>query len=368
MTRAPAALATAVLLSGLRTVSAEPCPPRAELDGDAAAVVRVEEELRRLGVALAPGAAGCPRMRAVVELDAGGGIAVAVHGAVRGSEGRVVSDAALAAAWIDSWLRDGVDAGLWAPPLPPRVTAIVHAPLVPPRGVEPAVNTTKAGLFERIAVAGHYEQDWADDGSSWRGAGGSACVMFGRFCLGARVRGVFEAARAVGSTAMSRSDLSVLATARIPLEVGRMTIAPELGVGIGRINTRRLDGCEPQPLPPPNCDPMDPACAPLPADGMCEPDPNTMPGTNPNGTIYVGDDLDVSTVGPRVAVALRVAVPLFQHVWLEGLASLGVAPFHHGESFEAEPQMQPVPPEELALPGEPRATLQLGVGLRIGAP
>ncbi len=84
---------------------------------------------------------------------------------------------------------------------------------------------------------------------------------------------------------------------------------------------------------------------------------------------YVGDKLDVATYTPRVAVALRLAVPLFDHVWLDGLASFSLAPFGHGD-FAPGPGDPPlnVPPKDVTLPGEPAAALQLGVGLRMGAP
>src|SRR5512139_3900475 len=108
---------TVVLLSGLRIAGAEPCPPRVALAGDGEAIARVGEELGRLGVSIASADAaplrdGCPTVRAQVGLESNGRIAVAVQGATSGSEGRVVSDAALAAAWIDSWTREDVDVAL----------------------------------------------------------------------------------------------------------------------------------------------------------------------------------------------------------------------------------------------------------------
>jgi hypothetical protein len=50
---------------------------------------------------------------AQVELGTDGGIAVAIRDGGRRSEGRVVSDAAMAASWIDSWLRDDLDGTSW---------------------------------------------------------------------------------------------------------------------------------------------------------------------------------------------------------------------------------------------------------------
>jgi len=100
----------------------------------------------------------------------------------------------------------------------------------------------------------------------------------------------------------------------------------------------------------------------MPPPAMCEPAPNA------NGLVYVGDGLDESSYTPRLALALRVAVPLFNHVWLDGLASFTFAPFGHrddygGPAMPGDPSLFPYP-----IPGEPGTTVQLGVGLRVGAP
>jgi len=360
VTRAPAALVLAALLSAPRMGAAEPCAPRAELGGDAVAVERVTGELGRLGVTVAPAAPGCPTVKAVVELDRDGGIAVAVRGAAQRSEGRVVSDAALAAVWIDSWLRDDLDGWTAAPARVSAVdapTASAIPPLVPPSDVAPAAPAPS--VFERFAISAAYEQAWTDDGSAWSGGNVAACVRFGALCLGGRGRAAFEPELAANITAAARSDLSVLATASLPIDVGQFFIAPEVGLGLGRFTTRRLDGCEPIVMPPPNCDPMDPMCVPPPV--MCE--PTTAPG---NGLAYVGDGLEESSYTPRLALALRVAVPLFRHVWLEGLASFTVAPFGHREDFGVS--STGTDPSAFPIPGEPGTGVQLGVGLRVGAP
>ncbi len=361
MNRTPVALALAALVSAPRMGAAEPCAPRAELGGDAVAVERVTGELGRLGVAVAPAAPGCPTVKAVVELDRDGGIAVAVRGAAQRSEGRVVSDAALAAVWIDSWLRDDLDG--WTPS-PARVAAI-DAP-VPPSSV-PSLAPPSDGapappapsVFERFAISAAYEQAWTDDGSAWSGGNVSACVRVGALCLGGRARAAFEPELAANVTAAARSDLSVLATASLPIDVGQFFLAPEVGLGLGRFTTRRLEGCAPVQMPPPNCDPMDPMCVAPPV--MC--DPTTAPG---NGLAYVGDGLDASSYTPRLAIALRVAVPLFRHVWLDGLASFTLAPFGHRDDYTVS--SAGTDPSAFPIPGEPGSGVQLGVGLRVGAP
>jgi hypothetical protein len=251
----------------------------------------------------------------------------------------------------------------------------VAPPIAPPRDEASAESTT--ALLDRGAIAAAYEQSWIGGGVTWSGVTGSLCIEVGRVCVGARVRIADEAQRAVNATAVKRDELAVLAIASLPLALGRMTIAPELGLGVGRFETRRIDGCKPAP-PPPMCDPMtdptgcmmDPNTPPPPEPGQCEVSPDgTMPGMGDTKS-YVGDGFRVLTYGPRVALALRVAVPLFEHVWLDGIASLTLMPFNHADAYPplTAPQPDYVPVDQVLLPGEPGSALQLGVGLRIGAP
>ncbi len=361
MTHRPAALVTLVLVSTAGTAAAEPCAPRAELGGDRAAVERVAGELRELGVSIAPATARCPSVQAMVELDRGGGIAVAVRGASHGSEGRVMTDAALAAAWIDSWARDDLEVASWS-----AGVAAPAAPLVvAPSDVPPTPISVATPLLERLAISGSYEQSWTNDGSAWTGGSVSGCVRVGRFCLGARVRAAFEPQLTSGITAAARSDLSAFAIGSIPIDVGQMTIAPELGIGFGRFSTRRLEGCSAET--PPTCATNEPDCV-MPPAVPCDGTNGTDPSLG-QGTIYVGDGLDESSYSPRFSVALRIAIPLFKYVWLDGLASLTMSPLHHAGSYG--PIVEPVSgvsSGDVTLPGEPEDGLQLGVGLRLGAP
>ena len=364
MTRARGALAILVL-SAIRTVRAEPCAPRAVLGGDAGAVAQVKAELERLGVATEAAAdvardvphGGCRAVVAAVELDRGGGIAVAIRDGSARSEGRVVSDAVLAAAWIDSWLQDDLDppAPRAAPPAE-AVDALAARP-----GVAAAPVTT---IYDRVAIAGGYEQTWNTAGPSWTGFGVAACARLDAFCVGARVSYASETVTAP-LTSAARTDLAALATASWSHPLGAMIVAPELGVGVGRMATRRIDGCAPA-----KCDPTtDPNCLPdgtSGGSGACTLDAN---GTGAgSGNIYIGDHLDASTFTPRLEAALQLGVPLFAHVWLVGIASVTLAPFGHGPyAAMPAPDSSASPSDQTTLPGEPTAAFQLGIGLRVGA-
>ncbi|MBA2543719.1 MAG: hypothetical protein H0V17_29015, partial [Deltaproteobacteria bacterium] len=299
-----------------RPAHADLCAARVELEGDIAVIGQVTAELARLGVERGSPAPGCRGVFAQVESDRDGGIAVAIRDGAKRSEGRVVSDAAVAASWIDSWLHDELDGRAWLLAAPVRVAEASSLPAsilvaAAPRDVAPR-------RISRLSVTVGYEHAWTEDGASAGGIGGTACLGLGKACFGVRGHYLREADRTVGVTAMARGDASVMAIARLPLQAGRMSIAPELGLGFGRMSTRRIDGCEPianQPTDP-NCDPMDPTCMPEPASCM-----------DPNGKVHVGDNFATATFTPRLAASVRIAVPLFDRVWLDGVAGITLAPF-----------------------------------------
>ncbi len=339
-----------------RPAAAELCTARVELEGEAPVVGEVGTELARLGVERGKAAPGCRGVLARVEIDRDGGIAVAIRDGAKRSEGRVVSDATIAASWIDSWLHDDLDGRAW----------LISSPVSVPAPSSPAatvvIASSNSNLFDRVHVAAGWEHVWTDDGASADGFGVASCVRVGRACVGGRVRYVREADRTVELTAMARNDLSLMATLSLPLRAGRMSIAPELGFGLGRMSTRRIDGCAPDPvtMPGPNCDPMDPTCLPQPTNCM-----------DASGKVYVGDNFATSTVSPRLSAGVRIAVPLFEHVWLDGLASVAAAPFAHGDPFGSgasmvSPDGTVVPGSGFALPGEPTLGMWLGIGLRVG--
>lgn len=345
-----------LLLASVQTRrgEAEPCAPRAELGGDAEAVAKVAAELQRLGVEAStdptkrPARTSCPVIVAAVELDRGGGIAVAVRDSSQRSEGRVVTDAALAAAWIDSWLRDDFSA-----------PATEVAPLAPPSTVDATPAPSEAAttpLLDRFSLAASYLLAWSDDSTSWSGVAASVCVRAGEWCIGGRIGYATQTVTA-DLTAANKSDLSLLATASYPYALGRMSIAPEFGAGVGRIATSRLEGCK-MTMTDPNCDPMDPTCMAQPPE----------PCTSDPGTVYVGDQFATATYTPRLTAALRIAVPLFDHVWLDGIAAATAAPFGHSDEYAmTNPDGTTANGALYPLPGDPMLGLQVGVGLRVGA-
>ncbi|MGE0870635.1 MAG: hypothetical protein AB7P03_18865 [Kofleriaceae bacterium] len=329
MMRKLEALALAGLLLAPRAAIAEPCPPRAALQGDPDAVARVTNELRRLGVAVAPATGSCPSAQAHVERDDRGAIVVALQRG-RSSERRVMSDPAGAAVWIDAWTRDDLEVASWN-------VAPVLVRTTPGMTVPGDVAPTRAqSSGHRIELAGSYEHAWMSDDAEWQGASAMGCARFGHLCVGLRARAAFDPTSVAKSTVDTASDLSLLGVASSSFELGEALIAPELGLGAGRFHARYMDVCV--PAPPVQCDPNEAGCLPQPVP--CEP----IPG--PTGEVV--KDVTAVSYTPRASFAIRLAAPLFEHVWLDGLAAISFAPFHIDE--------------------EPARGIQLGVGLRVGVP
>ena len=85
--------------------------------------------------------------------------------------------------------------------------------------------------------------------------------------------------------------------------------------------------------------------------------------------MYVGDGFATATITPRISAALRVAIPLFDHVWLDGLAAATFAPLGHASDYAAKEDGTAgnLPGAGYPLPGDPMLGIQLGIGLRLGA-
>jgi len=335
--------------------SAAPCPPRAALAGDPAAIARVTAELVRLGVAVSAGDAATPRdacrvVTAALALDPERRIAVEVRGGAQ-RERRVMRDAAVAAAWIDAWVRD--DFAAPPPDFVPPPSELAG------RGAGAEARAAAGAPHRGFAASATFDQAWTLDRTRWTAITIAGCARFGALCLGARGRYARQDVLAA-QTAAARSDLSLLATASRASDLGHLVIAPELALGVGRLTTERIDGCRRLP----SCDPGDPRCVLPVQDATCvRDDPEHA------YTLYVHDGFRATSVTPRAAAGLRLAVPLGGALWLDGFAGAMLSPFGHTGSYAlptASATPFGVPRDQLALPGDPLATFELGLGLRIG--
>jgi hypothetical protein len=349
LNRSRATLVALLALSGPRTAWSETCAPRVDLAGDAALSSRIAEQLRALGDPTDRDPSSSPVCRDVhvdVAAAVDGAIAVTLHDPGNRVETRIVSNAMIASAWIDSWARDELVVATV-----PVQTADVEAPVA---AREPELHASvtashSSWAIERVVWSGAYEHAWGTDGTHWDGGTLAACVRVGAFCLGGRARAAFEPNLAAEVTSASRYDLSALAIGRWLTSVGKVAIAPEVGVGVGRFSTSRVETCVPNP---PQCNP---------ANGNC-PMPQPCDATH----VFVGDQLTAATVTPRLEAAIGISIPIASAVWLDGSASVTAAPGAHTGAFNS---MMPPPgttPAQVALPGEPLAAVQLAIGLRVG--
>jgi hypothetical protein len=350
----------AVLLLAAAPAGAEPCKPHAQLDGDAAAVASVSAELAKLGVVVGSSAgdgapAGCKTVFAAVELARDGGLAIAVKTGSQ-SEGRTVSDAVVAASWIDSWVADD-----FVPPQPAANGFFTLHPAHENPELHAETVTPEPRIYPwlGVSVMAAVDQSWSFDRTRWSGIGGGACVEVSAWCFGARGRYATQDIL-VGQTAAARSDFALLATASVTKQVGRTQLLPELGLGVGRMTTSRINGCRHIA-----CDPHDVGCMEPPPDMECvEHDPEHA------YVLDVGDQLHATSVTPRAAATLRVAFAITDHIFLDGIAAVTLEPFGHSDPYKLPVGELPPPgiaPEELALPGQSIGTFELGLGLRWGS-
>ncbi len=385
--------ASAACLLANHLAVAEPCRPHARLGGDEAVVARVAAELERLGISVerialqgtetvAP--AACPTVIAMVQADAApDSILVAVRGSAQASEGRVVSDATVAAAWIDSWLADDAAAAAWIPEPPPATVDL--APPPPPAFGETPPGTLRRGVLERFGFSVNYALGSGDEESDWSGFSLAACGALGKACLGGRIDATFESERDLTLTSMKRRDIAVLATASRAVPLGRARLAVEAAAGVGIVTTARVETCKEtidnsmNPGPDPS-EPMQPnprPTNPVGFDGAPGVEKVPVPGemcvgasNDADGTIYVGDNFSNTSVSPRAGLAMRLDIPLSDWLWLEGRAGLTISPFAHTEAFSTNlPTPEPNMWDGLIdLPGEPLVRAELGIGVRVGLP
>jgi hypothetical protein len=350
----------ALLLLAAAPAAAEPCKPHAQLEGDAAAVATVTAELVKLGVVVGQSGAdgaptGCKTVFAAVELGRDGGLAIAVKTGTQ-SEGRTVSDAVVAASWIDSWVADD-----FAPPHPAPNGFFDLRPAPAYREAETeAAMWRDARIYPSLglSVSAAFDQAWSFDRTRWTGFSGGACVQVNALCFGARGRYATQDIL-VGQTAATRSDFALLATASYTKQLGRTQLVPELGLGVGRMTTDRVNGCRHLA-----CDPHDQGCMEPPPDMECvEHDPEHA------YTLALDDHMHITSVTPRVAASVRLAVALADHLYLDGVAGFTLAPFGHDDPYGLPLGETPPPgvaPQQVALPGQSIGTFELGLGLRWG--
>lgn len=209
-------IAVAALVGSTRSASAQ-CKPAVIAQGDPALVSGLTTRLAASGIATSQ-AAGCPTVRVSIE-QRGTQLHVRLADASQRTGERDVQDIATAAALVESWTYQEIEAGtlpeVRAEPAPP---AIVLGPR----------RTTRSGISASV-LSGL----GSNGATTWIGGSLSACARIGSMCAGAALRTQLDT-RASGDTAtieQSSYTLGALATLDLPKTLGSFIVSPGVGVG-----------------------------------------------------------------------------------------------------------------------------------------
>jgi hypothetical protein len=334
------------------------CPPAARVAGDEELGHAVVVELSILGVASRDIPASCPAVEVVVR-PSGDGVAVSVRDTAGREASEVVTDASVAASWIESWVHPEIGAPLLA-----ARTGLSAAPAVEVKSVASAPETTTGpgtSAYRGLWLGAAGEMVSANDDSDWRALSAGVCARFGFFCGGLTARAGDNRGISMdgGATAVNRYELELAATLNATFELGRMTLVPSAGIGLAYTETSRADGS---------------GC-------FSEVDPSGMVCEPPYA---IDDAFTAYSVGPRVELGLGGAFPIAGPLSLTlgvGMAFAPMArtepaePDYAAEYFDAVEGSDPerplpdgtmdlyLPRESYQLPAEPTRFTRLSLGL-----
>jgi hypothetical protein len=203
-------LGTLAALTG--TARAE-CKPAAIAKGDPTLVADLTARLTASGVMTAS-TSGCPAVSVVIE-KRGEQVHVRLADAFQRTGERDVQDVATAAAVVESWTYDEIDAGS----LPAERIPVIEAPHVARTGIAASA----------ISALG------SNGGTTWIGGSLAACARIGSTCAGAALRAQLDTNASGDSSPLAQDsyELSALATIDLPRQLGSFVVSPGIGVGYG---------------------------------------------------------------------------------------------------------------------------------------
>jgi hypothetical protein len=295
------------------------------LDGDGEMAATVERLLAFRGVRVASPAEAAGTVHVSVQPDPSG-IRLSIHDRNGHLVERLVANVEIAAAVVESWVRDDIA----RPLLEPHEIATTEDAPMPPAPPVPAHPSAAFGTS--VTVAG--ETSLATDGSLWMGAALGACVRVGSFCVGLEIQvaGDTAATGNIGAryTAipddsgascqvpqqhkLTRLGAEALLTADLPMRIGAGTLGPGIGLGAGWLSTSAVLGTQ---------------------------------GAN------------ATAVGPRAEARILFSWPLDWGLAVNVAVWADVSPLAHRTHFTAG---------GFDLPGEPLGFLRTELGLRYGPP
>lgn len=206
-------LVTLAALVGTTRAAWADCKPAAVAQGDPALVKGLVARLAANGIATSM-TSGCPAVRVDIE-QRGSQVHVRLADASQRTGERDVQDVATAAALVESWTYQEIDAGT----LPDAAPATIETPHTSRFAIA-------AGVISGLGTNG---------GTTWIGGSISACMRVGSLCAGATLRSALDTT-ATGETTTIAQDtytIAALATLDLPRRVGGFIVSPGIGVGYG---------------------------------------------------------------------------------------------------------------------------------------
>jgi hypothetical protein len=288
----------------------------------------------------------------------GDGVAVTLRDGAGRQAAQVVTDAQVAASWIESWVHPEIGAPLLAARAAASAVAEPAAAEVTARAPARPARFAYRGLTLGAAA----EMTSASDGTDWRALSASVCARFGVLCAGLTGRGADNRGISMdgGITEANRYQLEVLATVGASLSIGRMTLVPSAGIGLAYEETSRAGG----------------------ADCVTQPDPSGMVCDPPYA---IDDGFTAYSVGPRAELGLGGAFPIAGPLSLTLGVAISFAPMARSEPAEpgyardyfdavnggSDPDMPPpdgtmdpfYAEESYQLPAEPSRMTRISLGL-----
>ncbi len=226
-------------LSAWTSAGAADCPVAVSLEGDALLAAEVQGELTRDGVTTVAG----PSCSAVsVTLSrCEGGIRMTVIDSMRPTEERVVSDTAVAASFIESWVRHDLDEPLLhGTEVGEATSRIPGSSSLDPEMLEMQPPSSEPTARRSFAVSAFVSATVAQDGSTWIDPALRACLSFGPVCTGVTIRGRFDLGVSGDSSRFEseRAGVDMMLSAGMPIGLGKVDLTPSIGVGGGWLHTR----------------------------------------------------------------------------------------------------------------------------------
>jgi hypothetical protein len=209
---------TLVTLAALSGTARAQCKPAAIADGDPQLVTDLISKLSANGIATAR-ESGCPSVQVRIE-QRGALVHVRLADAFQRTSERDVQDVATAAAVIESWTYQEIDAGTL--PAEPAPVVIAEAPHVARTGI----------AVSAMSALG------SNGGTTWIGGSISGCFRVGPLCTGVALRTQLDTDATGDSSPLSQDSyvLSAIATIDLPRHLGGFVLSPGIGVGYGYLH------------------------------------------------------------------------------------------------------------------------------------